>query len=322
MGCGKGERGLQGVLALKPTRSDATWTKPCCPGPLDGQQALPLLSGHPGSLVFAFEEGPSGLAFCCKTRVWQGLQERVPRMLSSSSPEGLSPPGARPCSRRAPNSRPRRCPGPRSASPRRTSVCCWRCCRRRRRVWSFQPALPAFAKTTNLAGRPRYARARTHVLEHTYTRTRTYGSPLCRRAALNRDCSPPLPYTPRHVSLKSSNPHPTAPPPSQYAASGSNGTAAAAATAGALVPHATANVATPTAAAAGGVKRFVRQQVPDDILHNDQLNEAIRVLPANYNFEIHKTVRQLGGWRGWVSDGQLAVCGVRTGCVVGVGRRH
>ncbi|PNW79266.1 hypothetical protein CHLRE_09g408500v5 [Chlamydomonas reinhardtii] len=76
----------------------------------------------------------------------------------------------------------------------------------------------------------------------------------------------------------------------QAGTSGSNGTAAAAATAGALVPHATANVATPTAAAAGGVKRFVRQQVPDDILHNDQLNEAIRVLPANYNFEIHKTV--------------------------------
>ncbi|KAG2426141.1 hypothetical protein HYH02_014856 [Chlamydomonas schloesseri] len=70
---------------------------------------------------------------------------------------------------------------------------------------------------------------------------------------------------------------------------------ATAAASGALVPHATANAA-PTAgagaapAAGGGVKRFVRQQVPDDILHNDQLNEAIRVLPANYNFEIHKTV--------------------------------
>ena len=27
-------------------------------------------------------------------------------------------------------------------------------------------------------------------------------------------------------------------------------------------------------------------QVPDDILHNDALNEAVAVLPANYNFEV------------------------------------
>lgn len=27
-------------------------------------------------------------------------------------------------------------------------------------------------------------------------------------------------------------------------------------------------------------------QVPDDILHNEALNEAIAVLPANYNFEV------------------------------------
>lgn len=51
---------------------------------------------------------------------------------------------------------------------------------------------------------------------------------------------------------------------------------------------------------AGGtppVKRFVRQQVPDDILHNSALNAAMSVLPSNYNFEIHKTVwriRQAG----------------------------
>ena len=27
-------------------------------------------------------------------------------------------------------------------------------------------------------------------------------------------------------------------------------------------------------------------QVPDDILHNDALNEAAAVLPANYSFEV------------------------------------
>lgn len=34
----------------------------------------------------------------------------------------------------------------------------------------------------------------------------------------------------------------------------------------------------------------VMNQIPDDILHDDALNEAIRLLPSNYNFEIHKTV--------------------------------
>ncbi|PNH00630.1 Diphthamide biosynthesis protein 1, partial [Tetrabaena socialis] len=65
---------------------------------------------------------------------------------------------------------------------------------------------------------------------------------------------------------------------------------------GAIVPHASAGASAPgpaAVAAPGGVKRFVRQQVPDDILHNDQLNEAVAVLPANYNFEIHKTVWRL-----------------------------
>lgn len=38
------------------------------------------------------------------------------------------------------------------------------------------------------------------------------------------------------------------------------------------------------------VKRFVRQQVPADILENQLLNEAVKALPSNYNFEIHKTV--------------------------------
>ncbi|KAK9834533.1 hypothetical protein WJX74_003868 [Apatococcus lobatus] len=41
------------------------------------------------------------------------------------------------------------------------------------------------------------------------------------------------------------------------------------------------------------VKRFVRQQVPDEILHNIDLNEAMGALPLNYNFEIHKTVWRL-----------------------------
>jgi 2-(3-amino-3-carboxypropyl)histidine synthase len=37
-------------------------------------------------------------------------------------------------------------------------------------------------------------------------------------------------------------------------------------------------------------KRIIGQQVPSDILNNEQLNAAIAILPANYNFEIHKTV--------------------------------
>lgn len=32
-------------------------------------------------------------------------------------------------------------------------------------------------------------------------------------------------------------------------------------------------------------------KIPPEILNNVKLNEAISVLPANYNFEIHKTVR-------------------------------
>ncbi|GIM17106.1 hypothetical protein Vretimale_19640 [Volvox reticuliferus] len=65
-------------------------------------------------------------------------------------------------------------------------------------------------------------------------------------------------------------------------------------TSGAIVSHSTANKSKDAGNTGGGaVRRFVRQQVPDDILHNDQLNEAIAVLPANYNFEIHKTVWRL-----------------------------
>ncbi|XP_066534400.1 2-(3-amino-3-carboxypropyl)histidine synthase subunit 1 [Hoplias malabaricus] len=41
--------------------------------------------------------------------------------------------------------------------------------------------------------------------------------------------------------------------------------------------------------AARGPRR-VANQIPDEILNDPELQEAIRVLPANYNFEIHKTV--------------------------------
>ena len=41
---------------------------------------------------------------------------------------------------------------------------------------------------------------------------------------------------------------------------------------------------------APAVKRFTRQQVPDEILNDAALNEAVAVLPSNYNFEIHKTI--------------------------------
>lgn len=67
----------------------------------------------------------------------------------------------------------------------------------------------------------------------------------------------------------------------------------------ALVPHATATPEAAAAAAApqppgsGGPRRFVRQQVPDEVLQDPKLNAAIAALPANYNFEIHKTVWRL-----------------------------
>ncbi|CAN6722911.1 unnamed protein product [Malus baccata var. baccata] len=37
-------------------------------------------------------------------------------------------------------------------------------------------------------------------------------------------------------------------------------------------------------------KRFVRNQIPDSILHDSALNAAIALLPSNYNFEVHKCV--------------------------------
>ena len=37
-------------------------------------------------------------------------------------------------------------------------------------------------------------------------------------------------------------------------------------------------------------KRRFGKQIPDEILHNAELNASISTLPSNYNFEIHKTV--------------------------------
>ncbi|XP_056613390.1 2-(3-amino-3-carboxypropyl)histidine synthase subunit 1 [Triplophysa dalaica] len=36
--------------------------------------------------------------------------------------------------------------------------------------------------------------------------------------------------------------------------------------------------------------RRVANQIPEEILKDPELNEAIKILPANYNFEIHKTI--------------------------------
>ncbi|ORY29650.1 putative diphthamide synthesis protein-domain-containing protein [Naematelia encephala] len=41
------------------------------------------------------------------------------------------------------------------------------------------------------------------------------------------------------------------------------------------------------------VPRRVANQIPDDILNDPQLNAAIKGLPSNYNFEIHKTIHQI-----------------------------
>lgn len=40
------------------------------------------------------------------------------------------------------------------------------------------------------------------------------------------------------------------------------------------------------------ISRLVNQ-IPDEILNDDSLNEAIKLLPSNYNFEIHKTVHNI-----------------------------
>ncbi|XP_062448564.1 2-(3-amino-3-carboxypropyl)histidine synthase subunit 1 [Rhea pennata] len=56
-------------------------------------------------------------------------------------------------------------------------------------------------------------------------------------------------------------------------------------------PERPAGSAAPAAAAAArGPMRRVAKQVPEEILNNQELQEAIKVLPSNYNFEIPKTV--------------------------------
>ncbi|KAF5388273.1 hypothetical protein D9615_000179 [Tricholomella constricta] len=42
-----------------------------------------------------------------------------------------------------------------------------------------------------------------------------------------------------------------------------------------------------------GVSATIRHQIPEDILFDDQLNAAIRQLPSNYSFEIHKTIHHV-----------------------------
>jgi 2-(3-amino-3-carboxypropyl)histidine synthase len=41
------------------------------------------------------------------------------------------------------------------------------------------------------------------------------------------------------------------------------------------------------------VARVKKNRIPDHILQNERLNDAIKLLPSNYNFEIHKTVWRL-----------------------------
>lgn len=42
-----------------------------------------------------------------------------------------------------------------------------------------------------------------------------------------------------------------------------------------------------------GASALLRNQIPDEILQNEQLNAAIALLPSNYSFEIHKTVHHV-----------------------------
>lgn len=42
-----------------------------------------------------------------------------------------------------------------------------------------------------------------------------------------------------------------------------------------------------------GVQSGISNQIPQDILHDAQLNAAIKQLPSNYSFEIHKTIHHI-----------------------------
>lgn len=43
----------------------------------------------------------------------------------------------------------------------------------------------------------------------------------------------------------------------------------------------------------GKIRGANANKIPDDILNNEKLNQAIKVLPANYEFEIHKTIHTI-----------------------------
>lgn len=42
-----------------------------------------------------------------------------------------------------------------------------------------------------------------------------------------------------------------------------------------------------------GASQVLRSQIPPEILHDEQLNAAIKLLPSNYSFEIHKTIHHV-----------------------------
>jgi 2-(3-amino-3-carboxypropyl)histidine synthase len=42
-----------------------------------------------------------------------------------------------------------------------------------------------------------------------------------------------------------------------------------------------------------GVQPVVTNQIPPEILNDEQLNAAIQQLPPNYSFEIHKTIHHV-----------------------------
>jgi len=42
-----------------------------------------------------------------------------------------------------------------------------------------------------------------------------------------------------------------------------------------------------------GLSSVIANQIPQDILSDVQINEAIKQLPSNYSFEIHKTIYQI-----------------------------
>ncbi|KRX08161.1 hypothetical protein PPERSA_01706 [Pseudocohnilembus persalinus] len=48
--------------------------------------------------------------------------------------------------------------------------------------------------------------------------------------------------------------------------------------------------------------------VPDEILQNQLLNHAIKILPAHYNFEIHKTIWRIQNYKEEINKKDLTVC--------------